>query len=44
MNIDTDNDDTTHTLRWNHRQSDNGAELLRLLRAHASTLRHLHVA
>ncbi len=42
--MNSDCDDATCTLRWDHRESDNGAELLRLLRAHASTLRLLHVA
>jgi hypothetical protein len=44
MISDTDYDDATRTLRWDHRKNHSVAELLRLLRAHASSLRHLHVA
>ena len=44
MNSDADYNDATRTLRWGHRKNHSVAELLRLLRVHASSLRHLHVA
>ena len=37
-------DDATRTLRWDSRKGGTTAELLRLLREHAGTLRQLHVA
>ena len=43
MNIGTDYSDA-RTLRWDHQNKHSMVELLRLLRAHASTLRHLDVA
>jgi len=37
-------DDATRTLRWDIDKGGSTAELLRLLREHAGTLRQLHVA
>ena len=37
-------DNASHTLRWDCQTGGSTAELLRLLRLHAGTLRQLHVA
>ena len=41
---DSGYDAASRTLRWDCMKSGNSADLLRLLREHASTLRQLHVA
>ncbi len=42
--MDSSYDAASSTLRWSNEQGSSTAELLRLLRLHASTLRQLHVS